>query len=193
MIQILEGEVVMQQENSFVVSCNGIGFKISSNAQTLARVPTVGSEVVVYTKLLIRDNFLDLFGFFEMMTLTFFETLTTVSGVGPKTALAILDLDTVPRIMAAIVEKRVDLLTRVSGIGKKTAERVILELQDKIKIAQSESLAKEGDGDREVEEVLIGLGVQRQQAKEVLKTIDPKLTNFEERLKAALRSLGRGK
>jgi len=193
MIQILEGEILMHQETYFVVSCNGIGFKVSSNAQTLSRVPQVGSEVVVYTKLLIRDNFLELFGFFEMMTLNFFETLTTVSGVGPRTALAILDLDTVPRIMTAIVEKRVDLLTRVSGIGKKTAERVILELQDKIKIAQTESLGKPGSSDRELEDVLISLGVDRREAKEVLQVMNNSDAPFEERLKTALRTLGKGK
>lgn len=190
MIRVLTGEVLETGENFFTVSCNGIGFKVMTNGQTLARVQE-GAKIRVYTTLFIREDHLELFGFLDTQTLSFFELVTTVSGVGPKTGLNILELDTVPRIMAAIVERRVDLLTRVSGIGKKTSERLILELQDKIKMAQTEAIAAAGGVDAEVEAVLVGLGVQRSDAREVLQKIEEGVTGFEDRLKMALRTLGR--
>lgn len=194
MIYVLQGKIVLKNERFFVVSCGGIGFKVFSNLQTLAGVAADSREVTVFTSLFVKEDRLELYGFLEERILVLFELFNTVSGVGPRMALAILDAGTPVQIATAIIEKRADFFTHVSGIGKKTSERLIIELQDKMKKVEQSDLSSLSTStiDHEVEDVLVGLGYSRQLARRVLEELETPAEGMilEERLRVALKKLG---
>jgi len=192
MIHYLTGKIISRGENFAVIENNGIGFKVFLTGDALNKLPAAGSEVKIFCYLYIREEtVLELYGFLKEEELNFFGLLISISGVGPKTALNILSVDRLENLMAAIIENRPDLLTRASGIGQKTAERVILELKSKIKLKTAKTLTQKLDLDTEVEEALVGLGYSRRQVREILSKIPSEMTKIEERLKEALRLLGR--
>ena len=192
MIHYLTGKVAGKGENFAVIENNGVGFKIFLTSDTLNKLPAAGSEVKIFCYLYIREETgLELYGFLKEEELNFFGLLNSISGIGPKTALNILAIDRLENIMAAIIENRPDLLTRASGIGQKTAERVILELKNKIKLKTAKTLTEKLDLDSEVEEALVGLGYSRRQVRESLTKIPTDIKKIEDRLKEALRFLGR--
>ncbi|MDO8470129.1 MAG: Holliday junction branch migration protein RuvA [bacterium] len=200
MIHQLTGTLAGRGETFAVVSCGGVGYKVFAGGKTLAGLPMTGAEVTLYTHLAVKEDALDLYGFPDEQSLKLFDLLISVSGVGPKTALGILDLDTVPNIQAAILERRTDLLARASGIGKRTAERIVLELQSRVALVGAMERTKSMDVNLEVEEALVMLGYQRAEARhaiEQLGSADPDGavgaggTTTEARLKEALKMLGR--
>jgi len=137
----------------------------------------------------IKEDAWDVYGFLEQAELDLFEKLISVNAVGPKTALNILNIEAVPRLMAAINEGRVDLLIKASGIGKKTAERVVIELRGKLAQIGSEGLTGIMESDSDIVEALSNLGYTKSQAKEVVSKVDPKIKDIEGRIKAALKIL----
>lgn len=169
----------------------GLCFKIFTNGRTLDRLPREGGQARIFTFLYIREERLELYGFLEEQALRLFEILNTVAGVGPRTALGVLDTDEVPNIMAAIVERKTEFLTKASGIGRKTAERVILELQGRIKLPASKTLTEKMTLDAEVEEALVSLGYGRSDIRRALPSIDSEAKTLEARLKDVLKFLGR--
>lgn len=189
MLHTVRGKIAAKYEDSLVIEVGGLGLFVYTNIQTLSALPQEGEEAKIFCHLFVREEKLELFGFHNEEELKFFEILNSVAGVGPKTALGILNMDKVPNIMAAILEKRVDVLTRAQGIGTKTAGRIILELQSKIKLPEGHGATKEMDMNHEVEDVLVGLGYARNDVRAVLQTITGKET-IEERLRHALRELG---
>ncbi len=193
MIYSLLGKLASIHKGFLVVECGGVGYRVCANARTLSALPPLASEVKLFCHHYVREDQEELFGFLDEHTRSFFELLISISGVGPKTALGVLDLDLVPNIMAAILEKRVDLLSSAPGIGKKTAERIIVELQNKITVPHSEVLTKAMDVNRETEEALLGLGYPRPEIVHALKVAESVGTTVEERLRAALKELGRKK
>ncbi len=193
MFYSLRGSVGRRGENFFVLTTAGVGFKVLSGKQMLEKLPAVNTVIDIFCFLYVREDQLELYGFLEEEALKLFEMLNTVAGVGPKTALGILDIGSVPNIMAAILEKRSEFLTRTSGIGKKTAERIILELQSKIRLPGAKTLTEQMGIDLEAEEALVGLGYSRSAVRRVLGELKPDMKTLEERLKAALRELGRSK
>lgn len=192
MIYTVKGELTARGENFFVAEVHGVGFKIFTNHQTVLKL-VPGQEIKVFCFLHVREELMELYGFLEEGTLKLFEMLNKVSGIGPKTALNVLDLDSTPNIMAAIIEKRVDLLTRSSGIGKKTAERIVLELQSKIKLPESRALTEKMKIDIEVEEALVSLGYLRGEVKRALSGLGEESQTLEDRLRSALKTLSRNK
>ncbi len=193
MIYTLEGSLKSLGDNFLVLGVGGIGFKVFTNKQTLAGLPLPGEPLSLYCFLHVHEDALDLFGFRDEGALKLFELLNAVSGIGPKTALAILDLDTVPNIMAAIIEKRVDLISRAPGIGEKTAGRVVLELQNRIKLPKASALSQAMGVNAEVEEALVGLGYNRSDVRKILGEIGPEKKTLEEKLREALKMMGRRK
>ncbi|MCP6720093.1 MAG: Holliday junction branch migration protein RuvA [Patescibacteria group bacterium] len=196
MLYTLKGKLISRGDGFLVVEVGsltgGLGFKVFTNNETLSKLPQ-DSLVELFCFLYIRDDQMELYGFLEEQALKLFEMLNAVVGIGPKTALGILDVDTVPNLMAAIIEKRTELLSRTSGIGRKTAERIILELHSKIKLPEAKTLTEKMDVDIEVEEALTSLGYSRSQVKRVLSEAGGEAKTLEERLKQALRLLGRSK
>lgn len=193
MIYSIRGSLISTKDSFAVIECAGVGFKIFTNKMTLQSLAEKKGEVVFYCFLYVRESELELYGFLESQALKLFEMLNSVSGVGPKTALAVLDLDTAPNIMAAIIEKKPEFLARTSGIGRKTAERIILELGGKLKLPEAKMLTEKMRVDIEVEEALAGLGYDRREVRRAIQSIEGEPGSLEERLKLALRELGKRK
>lgn len=191
MIYSLEGIFVSRGDHFLVVKTGGIGFKIFTNERTLARLPREGGEVILFCHLYVREDQLDLYGFSEEGALKLFEFLISVSGVGPKTALSVLDVDTVEHVMAAIINKQTEVLARASGIGKKTAERIVLELNNRIALPKAEAMGRVVSANMEIEDALSGLGYGRQEIRKVLEELGPEEKTLEDRLRQALRILGK--
>ena len=132
MIYSLDGTLTYFDQNFAVVSCGGVGFKCFTTLTTLQSLPGVGKPVQLYTYLSVREDALDLYGFTTAAELDCFKLLISVNGVGPKAALAILSELSADRLAVCIAGGDAKSLTRAPGIGKKIAERIVLELKDKM-------------------------------------------------------------
>lgn len=128
----LTGKLIHTEAHLAVINCGGVGYKCMTTLTTLSCLEPVGSEATLYTYLNVREDALDLFGFYTMGELNAFKMLIGVSGVGPKSALAILSDMTPDRLALCIASGDAKSLTRAPGIGPKVAQRLILELKDKI-------------------------------------------------------------
>jgi Holliday junction DNA helicase RuvA len=191
MIHTLEGKLVERNDNYLVVDVHGVGFKVFTNQRSSAGAPA-GGEAKLFTHLYVREDKIELYGFLEQGALKLFELLISVSGIGPKSALAILDIDATENIIAAIAGKRPDILTRASGVGQKTAERVVLELQSRIKLpGGAKNITERMDVNQEVEEALVGLGYSRIDVRRTVSEVGPEFKTLEDRLRQALKILGR--
>lgn len=190
MIYSLSGRLSLKRERFVVVESGGVGFKVAVSSAALDRLPAVGSPVNLFCHLRVKEDALELYGFLSEEELDFFELLNGVSGVGPKSALSVLALDKVENLEAAIAEGKSELLTRVSGIGRKTAERIILDLKDKMARSRSAELVGKMESDLDLEEALAGLGYRRFAVKEAIKKIPKEAGGMESRLREALKILG---
>ncbi len=193
MIYSVSGRLADQGDNFAVVETGGVGYKLYLSARGLTRLPQAGEEVRFLTHLHVREDALDLYGFASPAELRFFELLISVSGVGPKSALAVLDVADLQSLAAAIQEGRPDLMTRAAGIGRKTAERIVLELKGKVEAGESEARVQKMDADSDLAETLASLGYRRDEAKAALDRIGPGVTGIEARLKEALKILAKHK
>ena len=131
MIHGLSGKVKALGLNYVVVDVGGVAYKVYIPLNE-EKLPKEGQDISIHTYLHVREGGMDLFGFFEEGGLQLFEALISVSGVGPKSAMSILGIGSVDQITAALAKGEPDLLRRSSGVGRKTAERIILELKDKV-------------------------------------------------------------
>lgn len=191
MIYSISGKLAEKKDSFVVVEVTGIGFKLATHKRALSSLPPNGTEVKLFSHLHVREDILDLYGFLNEEELHFFELLISVSGVGPKSALSILEISELKELAAAIQENRPDLLTRASGIGRKTAERIILDLKGKVKSEMSGEAVKRMESDADIVETLTNLGYRRDDAKAALQKVDKEVTGLELRLKAALKILGK--
>lgn len=189
MIYSINGILKEKSGNFFIVEIVGIGFQIKSSFNTLKSLPQIGLPVNVFTYLHVREDALELYGFLDKEELKFFELLIGISGIGPKSALGIMGVEKVEKLKAAIIEGRAELLTKASGVGKKTAERVILELRNKLRQEGSERVVGLMESDQDIVEALASLGYSKSQAKEALSKVDSKITKVEDRIKQALNSI----
>lgn len=193
MLHSVRGVIVEKNPTYAVIEVGGFGFKLSINETTHRKLPSVGSSVRVFCALRVRDELVEVYGFFDEPSLKLFELLNTVPGVGPRSALSVLDIDSPENIIAGILERRADLLVRASGIGKKTAERIVLELHSKIEMEGARTLINAMDTNVEIENALVGLGYDKKDARAATRAVPETLHSFDDRLKAALRILGKGK
>ena len=152
-------------------------------------------EVEFFTYLNVREDALTLYGFTNYQELELFEHLISISGIGPKAGLGILSLADPETIKVAIAKGDSSILTRVSGIGKKTAERVVLELRNKFSSLQSDEVlqekSKEINDHADVIEALVGLGYSSSEAKKALVNVSAEIKDVSERIKMALKELGK--
>lgn len=137
MIAYIKGEIAEIAEDNLVVESGGIGYNIKISAQTAAQLPGIGEEVKIYTYTYVREDAFLLYGFLTRDDLEIFKKLITVSGIGPKGGLAVLSVMSADDLRFAIVSGDAKAIARAPGIGVKTAERVILELRDKVSIEDS--------------------------------------------------------
>lgn len=187
MIYSLSGNLTAKRGNFIVVDVVGVNYKVFISPKTYSALPKIGEALKIFTYLNVKEDAMDLFGFLRELELGFFEKLISISGIGPKSALAIMSVAPVEQLMAAINEGKTELLTRVSGVGKKTSERVILELRGKLAILGTDETVKGMELDLELEEALISLGYSKAEAVRAISKIDSKEASLEERLKKALR------
>jgi len=189
MISHLTGALTATDEKSIVLSVSGVGYKVFTTTETIAK--TKPSDVIsLWTHLAVRENALDLYGFLTREEITFFELLITVSGIGPKTALGILNVTTIPSLRKAITSGETAHLTKVSGISKKVADKIVLELKGKLGVdtdADDMSLRDEVDA----LEALKALGYKHHEAREALKDVPTNISDTGERVKSALKILGK--
>ncbi len=188
MIGFLEGKIELNTDKYVIVNVNGVGYKVFISANTFKTLPEKGEKVKLYTHLHVREDAMELYGFLSLKELEFFELLISISGIGPKGALNILTVASVETLKKAIVNEESSILTKVSGIGKKTAEKIILELKNKV---GEEYLGKEVSGDSEAIDALIGLGYRLREAREALKKVPKEVEGVENRVREALKLLGR--
>jgi Holliday junction DNA helicase RuvA len=188
-ISLLEGKVGDKAGDRVVLSVSGVGYEVLVPAQTMSRLPASGKPARLFTRLLIRDEAMILYGFATPDERTLFDHLITVSGVGPKLALAVLSLLTPDALRRAVASGDVTALTLVPGVGKKVAGRVILDLKDKI----GAGVEAAGTGPlAEVRDALLSLGLTAQEAREALAALAPDGERpVEALLREALRSVGR--
>jgi len=182
MISFLEGEIVQKAGTRVVVATGGIGYDVIVPTSVLAALPPAGGVARIYTRLVVREDSMTLYGFASPDARELFDLLTGVTGVGPKVALAFLSA------MQAVVAGDADALTVVPGVGKKVAQRVVLDLRDKLG----------GDGDlvvtgplADVREALVALGLTPAEATAAMSDLDPDGRETEDLLRDALRKVGR--
>ena len=191
MIGYLEGKVIRIGVNQLVLNVNGVGYKIYVPNFVLEKLKKdENKSLEIHTH--IREDQQDLYGFNTNEELEFFELLLSVSGVGPKMALNILSLGSLDSLKDSIVKKDPTLLQSVSGVGRKIAEKIVVELKSKLGSVGSASseMFIEG-GSKDVLDALISLGYSNQEARIALTKIPTEIEKIEEKVKYALKNLGK--
>lgn len=189
MIAYLEGKIIYITDKFLIINTGGIGYKVSVTPEIILSLKE-GDEMKLFIYTSVRENSIDLFGFKNTEELSFFELLLDVSGIGPRSALGIIALAPIKTIKRAIATGDVGYLNKVSGIGKKTAEKIIIELRDKLQNYKESTdtpsaLREEGD----ILEALKSLGYSQNEAREALKQVAPTFDQTNSRIKEALRIL----
>lgn len=192
MIAYLQGKVINKNSVSAIVLVSGIGYSVALGESLLSSLK-INQEVNLFIHHRIREDQNDLYGFANQDDLELFEQLLSVSGVGPKSALAILNLASADEVREAVIRGEAGLLTKVTGVGKKTAERVVLELKGKItkNISGRSLLGGDTSGFGDEIDALITLGYSLVEAREALNAISQDILDSGERVKAALRNIRR--
>ncbi len=187
MIGSLRGIVQDININNLLLDVGGVGYLVYAPVHTVAEAK-LGKELFVHTYLAVRETALDLYGFATADEQRFFEMLIGISGVGPKSALSILSLADVPTLQNAIAQNNIDYLTKVSGIGKKLAQKIVLELKDKVgDVTVAGSSANQDDAS--VIEALEAMGYKQSEAREAVKQLPTKVKGLNARVAAALKSM----
>jgi Holliday junction DNA helicase RuvA len=195
MIYSLNGIVRHVEPGFAVIDCGGVGFKCLTTANTLRKLPKMGEKVLLYTYLNVREDALDLFGFADERELGCFKLLISVSGVGPKAALSILSESTPEKFALYVASGDSKALTRAPGIGAKIAQRIILELKDKVSGEQaalgfSDIPASASGNVEEAVSALTMLGYSRSEASLAAAKVDGSLS-VEDIIRQALRLLAK--
>lgn len=186
MIGSIRGKISLKTEKYLIVETGGVGYRIFPSVNSISRNQKIGDELFLWVHSQIREDVFDLYGFSDRKELEFFEMLIGVSGIGPKSALAILGIATLGTLKKAVATGDTSYLTKISGIGKKTAEKIVLELRDKLGEEKSDgSLQQELDA----MEALKSLGYSQGEAREALKKVKPD-SDTNTKVREALKILG---
>lgn len=189
MIAKLNGKIEFLRSNYAVVDVNGVGYKVFVTLHTFGMIAGK-QDVELFTHTYVREDTLSLYGFLNLDELEMFELLISISGIGPKAAMGILAIADPKTVVTAVLNDDPSVLTRVSGVGKKIAQRVILELKNKVADISTQEKTQV-TADSEALEALVAMGYSVSESREVLKNISKDINDVGERVKAALKSLGR--
>lgn len=189
MIYTLSGTLSEKRDGFIILDVQGVGYRIFTPKSVSEKLPAAGNSLKFYCYMNVRENGTELYGFLSETERKMFELLTSVSGVGPKTAARVLDVASIEQVAGAIRVGQADLLTKASGVGRKTAERVVVELRGKMDGFADRDAAKTMESDVDITEALSNLGYSKSDARDALKKIDPGLDKLEDRLRAALKIL----
>ena len=191
MIASLQGRSTAKGDNYVVIDVSGVGFKVFVPPSLLDRLSGIGQELNLFTHLHVRENELSLYGFGTPDELALFEMLLRVSGIGPKVALKIVSIMSVEALREAIARGDAAMLTRVPGVGKKTAERVMMDLKDKLGVAGLVLHPGLTHVDAEVISALTSLGYSIAEAQAALRSLPSVDLALEEKIRLALQHLAR--
>lgn len=187
MIAQVSGIVSNKTARSIIVDVHGLGYEVFCTKDLILRLGA-GAEVTFFTHLNVKEDALDLYGFTSTVELNFFKLLLTVSGIGPKSALNILEVAKPEDIRRAVARQEPAILAVVHGIGKKTAEKIVLELKDKVEILEPDIMSD----DQAVLEAITSLGYSQTEARAALRNLKGNEgVTIEDKVKAVLRSLSR--
>jgi Holliday junction DNA helicase RuvA len=196
MIAAVRGEVMVRRPDHVVIDAGGVGYRLTVSAETLKAVPATGREAFLHTELVARDDSLSLFGFASEEERDLFGELVSVSGVGPKVAVAALSGGPARELLRAIAAGDAKRFQAVPGIGKRTAERIIVELREKVAGALEEEVvagvAEAGDSRALARDGLVNLGYAPLEAEQLLDGLESD-DDAEQLIAAALRRAGAGK
>ena len=190
MIASLSGKLTFRGTKYVLVDVGGIGYKLSCSLETLKMLPKTGEHVQLFTHLYVRENALDLYGFSTMAELEFFEMLISISGIGPKSAIGVLSVAPLDSLKRAIATGESSYLTKISGIGKKIAQKMIVELLDKL---SGPGGVMVGTDESDALDALVSLGYSVREARDALHALPAELSTIDEKIKAALKTLARKK
>ena len=199
MIGFVQGKVDAISEDNVVIDTGGIGYNVRISAKTAQELPGIGQEVRLYTYTSVREDGISLFGFLSRDSLDIFKKIITVNGIGPKGGLAVLSVMSADELKFAIISGNAKAITKAPGIGKKTAERVILDLKDKIsvedtqirkEISSYDGLPQTGKAQSEAVEALTALGYSATDALHAVRQIEhAEEMDVEAILKLALKNM----
>ena len=199
MIAQLTGIVAEKNSDSVVIDVGGVGYELICSRATIGAAPRVGERMKCFTILSVREDAMELFGFATREEKTMFDKLRGVNGVGPKTALGILSALTVRDISLALLTGDANALTKAPGIGKKTAQRLVLELKDKVDQTEVSTVtdvpavarASQSSAAQEAIEALLALGYQSAEATVAVANVQDKSDKADELIRLALRGMAR--
>lgn len=192
--------MIVKSGSTAVVECGGVGFTCGVTLQTLQRLPQIGEPVTLYTHLSVREDALDLFGFADPAELDFFRLLIGVSGIGPKVALAVLSQLPPDRLALCIATGDAKSITRAQGVGPKVAQRIVMELKDKVGSFAADGVSQEdltaagvvsaSSNASDAVEALVALGYPQSEASLAVGRLDSALP-VEQLVRDALKGLAR--
>ena len=200
MIGYIKGEAILSEDNSIIMECNGLGYEVTVSNTTIAKIQNGTPYICLYTYLKVSEDDIVLYGFYTKEEKNMFLKLITVNGIGPKAAIGILSDIELNDLMIAIMTSDVKRLSKIKGVGKKTAERIILELKEKIDAAGEELIAgipatkdapKEEEIDKDTADVIValrGLGLKQEEALEAVLAAKPHCKTAEEMIVYILRN-----
>ena len=191
MIRLLKGVIELQDANHLLIDVNGVGYHVYATQDLLSR-SSVGDAVKIFTYMHVREDLLELYGFSALEDLKLFEQFLNVSGIGPKTAVGIFAIGSREKIMNAIATSDVNFFSSVPRLGKKNAQKLIIELKNKLgSLEELELGASASQTDGEVIEALKSFGFSPREASEAIRSLDPEVTNVSEKIRLALKYLGK--
>src|SRR3989344_718984 len=188
MISYLHGNIILKKDKFIIVEIGGLGYKVFLSRQSLLKLPEIGGDIKLFCFQNVKEDVLDLYGFLTYDELDFFEVLMEIRGVGPRSALDIASLGSLEKIKDKILKQDEKIFGGIPGIGLKKAQTIILELTGKIKLL--DGIKSKGSSDP-AEDALVQLGFSHQKAKEALGSIPKDIKDIEEKVKLALKSLGK--
>lgn len=191
MFYYIKGTLVYTDSSSAVLDTGGVAYKMTVSTSTLQQISYLKNDVKLYTYMAVREDAVDLFGFYTLEELSLFKLLITVSGVGPKAAMGVLSAFTPERFAVVVGSEDVKALSKANGVGAKTAARIILELKDKVakEMTSSKSAPIQSSGDfADAQNALMVLGYTKAEAVKALSGISPSLA-LEDMIKEALKKL----
>jgi len=192
MIATLEGRVEYRGNDSVIINVGGIGFRVYISGSTLSRLGAVKDKVFLHTHLHLREDNVTLYGFASNEELALFKNLISVSGVGPKLALALLSALSAEQVVMAITSGNTDVLSQAPGIGKKTASRLVVELRSKLEREWKDVALPPAPESVDVIAALTGLGYSLTEATEAASKIpDSREVSLEEKIRMALQQVAR--
>lgn len=200
MISQLRGIVIEKQAPILVIDVNGVGYEVNAPMSTFYALPELEQQVILYTQLIVREDAHQLFGFSSKTERSLFKTLIKVNGVGPKVALAILSSVSPNDFVQSIMDNNTAALIKLPGIGKKTAERLIIEMRDRLQdwfedLPVSDGFTTESSAINtsstltEAISALVALGYKQQEAQKAVKAVAATDMNSEDMIRQALRRI----